>query len=214
MQLKVVTTPSRSSGSSSSSTSFTRRRGVFSVEVTDDRPGLIVFEVSGVGAAEAFANEAGGHRWQRVPENDKRGRVHTSTVTVAVLPEPTESELVLREVDLEWSTCRGSGPGGQHRNKTESAVILKHRPTGVQVRCESGRSQHQNRCSAFAHLRARLWETESGRTVAERASSRAAQVGSGMRGDKRRTVRTQDGRVTDHVSGRVWRLRDYLKGEF
>ena len=161
-----------------------------------------------------FADEAGGHRWQRVPPSEKRGRVHTSTVTVAILPEPTEAQVKLDPRDLDIVTCRGSGPGGQHRNKTESAVQVTHRPTGVQVRCESERSQDQNKKTALAMLRARLWQAEQERAERERASDRRAQVGSGMRGDKRRTIRCQDGQVNDHVTGRTWRLRDYLRGEW
>jgi peptide chain release factor 1 len=168
--------------------------------------------VTGPGAHDAFRDEAGGHRWQRVPPNDKRGRVHTSTITVAVLPEPTEAQVALSPGDLEWSTCRGSGAGGQHRNKTESAVKLLHRPSGLLVRCESQRSQHQNRATALALLRARLWADAASTKEKQRASARRDQVGSGMRGDKRRTIRCQDGVVTDHVTGRTWAFRDYERG--
>src|SRR5262245_48467305 len=115
----------------------------------------------GNGAEEAFRDEAGGHRWQRVPPNERRGRVHTSTVTVAVLPEPAAAELRIAPGDLDWSFCRGSGSGGQHRNKTESTAVVTHVPTGLTVRCESERSQHQNRATALALLRARLWDAEA-----------------------------------------------------
>lgn len=168
--------------------------------------------MSGKAAWATFKDEPGGHRWQRVPPTEKRGRVHTSTVTVAVLPEPTAVELRLDDRDLEWSTCRGSGAGGQHRNVTNSAVQLKHVPSGVAVRCESERSQHQNRASALALLRAKLWEEKRTSATDARAKSRKAQVGSGMRGDKRRTIRVQDGRVVDHVSGQKWRYKDYVRG--
>lgn len=172
------------------------------------------FRVTGRGAEEAFRDEAGGHRHQRVPPNEKRGRVQTSTVTVAVLPEPDASQLRVRDEDVEMTTCRGSGAGGQKRNKTESAVVLTHRPTGLQVRCETERSQSQNRQTAMALLRARLWEAERERRDAERAGSRRQQVGSGMRGDKRRTIRWQDGAVNDHVTGRTWDLKSYLRGDW
>jgi len=165
-------------------------------------------------ADDVFRDEAGGHRWQRIPPNEKRGRVQTSTVTVAVLPEPTETQVRIAPGDLEWATCRGSGAGGQHRNKTESAVQLVHRPTGVMVRCESERSQHQNRATALALLRARLWATEQEKRVGGIAASRKAQVGSGMRGDKRRTIRVQDGVVNDHVTGKRWSFRDYERGDW
>jgi peptide chain release factor 1 len=140
--------------------------------------------------------------------------VHTSTVTVAVLREPTAAEVRVDDRDLEWSTCRGSGPGGQHRNKTESAVIVKHVPTGLQVRCESERSQHQNRANALGVLRARLWEAQQAAADSARAGERKRQVGSGQRGDKVRTVRVQDGIVADHPTDRKIPLRDYLRGDF
>lgn len=149
-----------------------------------------------------------------MPPTEKRGRIQTSTVTVAVLPEPDPIQFRIADRDLRWSTCRGSGPGGQNRNKTESAVQVTHIPTGVTVRCESERSQHQNRATALATLRARLWYAESERATSSRDLMRKRQVGSGMRGDKRRTVRFQDGVVTDHVTGKRWDLRDYLRGEF
>jgi peptide chain release factor 1 len=162
---------------------------------------------------ECFGDEAGGHRWQRIPPNEKRGRVHTSTITVAVLPEPPATEVSLCEKDLSWSTCRGTGSGGQKRNKTESTVVLKHLPTGIQVRCETTRSQLKNRELALVLLRARLWQAAQSRLFSERATERKQQQGSGMRGDKRRTIRCQDGQVTDHVTGRRWELRAYLRGE-
>ncbi|MEJ7733618.1 MAG: peptide chain release factor-like protein [Polyangiaceae bacterium] len=143
---------------------------------------MTVLHVRGRGAAEAFGDEAGGHRWQRIPPSEKRGRVHSSTVTVAVLPEPTATEVVLRDADLEWAMCRGSGAGGQSRNKTESAVTLVHRPSGVRVRFESERSQQQNKGGALAVLRARLWEAERARRDGGRSAERRQQVGSGMRG--------------------------------
>lgn len=149
-----------------------------------------------------------------MPPGDRKGRVQTSTVTVAVLPEPDGRELVLRDEDVELTTCRGSGAGGQKRNKTESAVVLTHRPTGLMVRCETERSQGQNRQTAMALLRARLWEAERGRRDAARAGSRRQQVGSGMRGDKRRTIRWQDGSVNDHLTGRSWELKAYLRGDW
>lgn len=188
--------------------------GVFSIEILDRRPGLIVLRVSGADAAVVFRDEAGGHRWQRTPPNEKRGRVHTSTITVAVLPEPTEAQVKLDPSDLEVSTTRGSGPGGQNRNKVETCVVIKHRPSGLTVRCESERSQHQNRAAALALLRARLWEAEQSRQLGARADQRKQQVGSGMRGDKRRTIRVQDGTVVDHVTRQRWRFRDYERGEW
>lgn len=161
-----------------------------------------------------FRDEAGGHRWQRVPPNEKRGRVHSSTITVAVLPEPTEAEVRIDPRDLDIQTCRSSGSGGQKVNKTESAVVVTHRPTGLMVRCETERSQHQNKATALALLRTRIRQAEQQRLAGARADDRRRQVGSGMRGDKRRTVRCQDGNVVDHVTGRTWRYRDYERGEW
>lgn len=200
--------------SSSSCTRSWRHGGVFDLSVAEQRPGYLSFEASGKEAASAFKDEAGGHRWQRVPPNEKRGRVHTSTVTVAVLPLPSDVEVAIADGDVEVKTTRGSGAGGQHRNKTDTAVVLTHRPSGITVRCENERSQDQNRRLAFAVLRARLWEREQSRLEGDRARLRRRQVGSGMRGDKRRTIRTQDGVVTDHVLGKRWDLKRYLRGEW
>ena len=187
---------------------------VFEIELVDERPGVITFRAAGRGAAEHYRDEAGGHRWQRVPPNERHGRVHTSTVTVAVLPEPEAAEVRVEERDLTWSVCYGTGPGGQKRNKTASTVIVTHEPTGVQVRCESSRSQQQNRVTALATLRARLWAAAQGRLDEARVVERKRQVGSGMRGDKRRTIRVQDEQVVDHPTGRRWKLRDYLRGNW
>ena len=131
-----------------------------------------------------------------------------------MLPEPTAAELRLSQGDLTVVICRGSGADGQHRNKTESCVVITHRPSGLSVRCESERSQHQNRETALALLRARLHAAETERRTASRADDRRRQVGTGMRGDKRRTIRCQEGVVVDHVTGRTWTLRAYERGEW
>lgn len=210
---KAARTPACWSRSSSRSTPDSEAGGGFDLEVCDERPGLIVFRAVGAHAT-LFHDEAGGHRWQRVPPTEKRGRVHSSTVTVAVLAEPVTRALVIPDGDLVWSTCRASGAGGQHLQKTDSAVQVTHLPTGLTVRCQSGRSQHQNREVALATLRARLAAAEAARCDDARAASRRAQIGSGQRGDKRRTVRCQDGTVVDHLTGRTWRLREYVRGEW
>lgn len=206
--------PSSWSRSRRRSTSGSRAGGHFDVEVVEERAGLTVLRVTGKNAAQTFEHEAGGHRWQRVPPTEKRGRVQTSTITVAVLPEPTATEVVLRDADLDYKFCRGSGAGGQHRNVTDSAVVLTHKPTGVVVRCESERSQHANKDTALAVLRARLWEVTQLALDGKRALDRKAQVGSGMRGDKRRTIRVRDDVVNDHVTGRQWKFRDYERGNW
>ncbi len=133
---------------------------------------------------------------------------------MAVLPQPTEAQIHIRHEDLEFSACRGSGAGGQHRNVTDSAVILKHKPTGLTVRCESERSQSQNRETALNLLRARLWEAKQAEISGARSDDRKRQVGSGMRGDKRRTIRVQDGQVTDHFTGKVWQYKKYSRGDW
>lgn len=188
--------------------------GVFDCDILEERAGLCVLRVTGRGAAETFKDEAGGHRWQAVSPTDKKGRVHTSTITVAVLPEATEAQVQLDERDLEWQTCRGSGAGGQHRNVTASAYQVKHVPTGIIVRAENERSQHLNKQFALETLRARLWERKQNQLDGARSDIRKRQVGSGMRGDKRRTIRTQDDSVVDHESGRTWRYKDYIRGNW
>ena len=180
----------------------------------EERSGFASLIIGGCGAAALFAGEPGGHRWQRVPETERRGRVHTSTVTVAVLSEPAHGDVVLREDDVDIETMRGSGAGGQHRNKTDSAVRARHRPTGIEVRCESERSQHRNRELAMRVLAARVADAARSIAQGDRAEDRRRQVGSGMRGDKRRTIRVQDGQVTDHVDGRTWRFKSYARGDW
>lgn len=161
-----------------------------------------------------FRNEAGGHRWQRIPPTEKRGRVHTSTVTVAVLPEESLETMEIRERDLIWRTTRGSGPGGQHRNKTDSCVILTHRPTGISVRCEAERSQQRNRDLALRLVRHKLYEAEAHSRAERRNAQRSSQIGSGMRGDKIRTVRCQAGSVICHQTGARVSLKTYVRGEW
>jgi len=163
-------------------------------------------------AARCFAHESGGHRFQRVPPNDKRGRVHTSTVTVAVLREPTERDVFIDPRDLEESFTRGSGKGGQHRQKNDTCAVLRHRPSGVRIRVDGGRSQSLNRQTAFALLRARLQAIEDRKRGQTRNDERRRQLGSGMRGDKRRTIALQRDTVTDHISGRSMRAKAYLAG--
>jgi peptide chain release factor 1 len=172
----------------------------------------VVARVTGPGARALFAEEAGGHRFQRVPPTEKRGRVQSSTITVAILDDVEPEAPVIRDADLAWSTCRASGKGGQHLQKTDSAVQLTHIPTGIQVRSEAERSQRQNRMVALQTLADRLAQIQRDRVREERASARRGQIGSGMRGDKRRTIRVQDDVVTDHATGRTWRYRDYVRG--
>lgn len=205
---------SSSSATSSASTRASRSGGGFSLTVLDQRPGAIIARVRGSAAQQTFQHEAGGHRWQRVPPTERSGRVHTSTVTVAVLPEPPDAYAGFSLNDVEIEAARGHGKGGQHRNKTESAIRARHRPTGLEAYCQSERSQHQNKAAALAVLRARVFAHLTTSEHGARAEHRRGQVGQGQRGDKRRTIRTQDGQVVDHVAGLRWRLADYLDGRW
>lgn len=174
-----------------------------------------MLRVTGRDVERWLGGEGGGHRWQRVPPNEKRGRVHTSTVTVAILEEPTEVELPrLDPAELEITTCRASGSGGQHLQKTDSSVQVRHLPTGLVVRCESERSQSYNKATAIAILRARLHRELVERANADRARDRRRQIGSGQRGDKRRTIAVQRDSVVDHLTGRQWRFADYERGKW
>lgn len=188
--------------------------GFFSLEIIEQRAGIIVARATGENAELTFRDEAGGHRFQRIPPTEKKGRVHSSTITVATLKEPSEVQLKIDPKDLQITMCLGSGAGGQNRNKTESTVQIKHIPTNTMVRCETERSQKQNRETAMALLRARLWEAEKNRVDGERASSRRQMIGSGQRSDKRRTVAMQRDEVVDHATGRRWRVKEYLRGEW
>jgi peptide chain release factor 1 len=144
----------------------------------------------------------------------KNGRVQTSTITVSVLPKVSESDFQIHPSNLEFSTTRGSGPRGQNRNKVETVVVVKHIPTGLTVRSESERSQYRNKQLALQLLTSRLKMAEEVAKKGELASLRRNQVGSGMRGDKRRTIRVKDGTVTDHITGRKWNYRDYVSGNW
>lgn len=186
--------------------------GGFDLVLLEQRPGYLAFRAIGKGAATAFQREPGGHRWQRIPPTEKRGRVHTSTVTVAVLREPEAVEVRVDPGDLDWKTCRGSGAGGQHRNVTDSAVQLTHLPTGIMVRVESERSQHQNREAALGLLRARLLAMREGVVAQARSADRRAQVGTGMRGDKVRTIAVQRNEVVHHPTGARMTADRYLRG--
>lgn len=200
------------SSSSTACTSASWRWSSFSHEVLDVREGLLVLRVTGRAVRAAFAGEPGGHRWQRVPPGEKRGRVHTSTVTVAVLPEPRAHELHIDPRDLDESFTRGTGKGGQHRNKTDTVVVLKHLPTGIVVRVDGGRSQSLNRETALGLLRARILAARTAAATADRNAARRDQVGCGARGDKVRTIAVQRGSVTDHGSGKSMVLDRYLRG--
>ena len=159
------------------------------------------FLVSGHGAWSRLKYESGVHRVQRVPETESGGRVHTSTATVAVLPEMEEVDVQIREEDIEMQVYRASGAGGQHVNKTSSAVRLIHRPTGIVVACQQERSQLQNREKCMRMLASKLYEMEQERIDSEVTGMRRSQVGTGMRNERIRTYNFPQGRVTDHRVG-------------
>lgn len=174
----------------------------------------ISFMVTGKGAYSRLKYESGVHRVQRVPETESSGRVHTSTVTVAVLPEAEEVDIDINIEDIRVDTYRASGAGGQHVNKTSSAVRLTHIPTGIVVECQSGRSQLKNRETAMTMLRSRLYEQEQAKLDKEYASQRKSQVGSGDRSEKIRTYNYPQGRITDHRIGEsVYKFEDFLNGD-
>jgi len=181
--------------------------------VVDDRPGMVVAEVVGEDPWSVFRLEPGGHRWQRVPPTETRGRVHTSTVTVAVLQESTSPPVGFSERDLVWKATRGSGAGGQKRNKTSSAVQMTHIPTGLNVRIETERSQRRNLDTARALLFSRVTALTVAEVVLSQSNLRREQVGSGQRGDKVRTVSMKRNTVVDHQTGRRMPCGPYLLGD-
>ncbi len=174
----------------------------------------ISFMINGDGAYSRFKFESGVHRVQRVPETESGGRVHTSTVTVAVLPEAEDVELEINPADLQIDTYRSGGAGGQHVNKTESAIRITHIPTGVVVECQDERSQHKNKEKAMKVLRSKLYESMVASQNADIASERKSQVGTGDRSERIRTYNYPQGRVSDHRIGlTLYRLEAFLNGD-
>lgn len=174
----------------------------------------VVFIISGFGAYSKLKYESGVHRVQRVPATESQGRVHTSTVTVAVLPEVEEVEVEINEKDLKIDTYRSSGAGGQHVNKTESAIRITHLPTGMVVTCEDERSQIKNREKAMKVLKSRLYDFYEQQAIKEYADQRKTQVGTGDRSERIRTYNYPQGRITDHRIGfTIYSLENFLAGD-
>lgn len=173
----------------------------------------ISFMITGDGAYSRFKYESGVHRVQRVPETESQGRIHTSTVTVAVLPEAEDVDIEVNPADLQVDTFRSSGAGGQHINKTESAIRITHIPTGVVVECQEERSQHKNRDKAMKVLKSRLLQAKQEEQASSIAEERKLQVGTGDRSERIRTYNYPQGRLTDHRIGlTLYKLEDILNG--
>ncbi len=179
------------------------------VESLDDQ----VIRIKGPGAFTKLQYEAGTHRVQRIPTTERHGRIHTSTATVAVLPEIPENEIYIRPEDIEWDFYRSGGKGGQNVNKVSSAVRIRHKPTGIVVQCQTERDQYQNRQVALGMLRARLWEQQ----LLDREKSMSEQrsvIGRGLRSEKIRTYNFPQNRVTDHRINKSWHnLEDIIEGK-
>ncbi len=198
---------------------FAEKQG-YRVEIMDSSPsevgGLkeIIFGVVGKGAYRVFRYESGGHRVQRVPTTETQGRIHTSLATVGALPEAEEVDIDLNPADLRVDTMRAGGPGGQHVNKTESAVRIVHIPTGIEVRCQDEKSQHKNRQKAMRVLRTKLYEAEKERQAKERGELRRSLIGSGERSERIRTYNFPQNRVTDHrVNVTLYDLERVMEGD-
>ena len=174
----------------------------------------VIFQILGEGAYSRLKFESGVHRVQRVPETESQGRVHTSTATVAVLPEAEEVDFKIDSTELKIDTFRSSGAGGQHINKTESAIRITHLPTGTVVECQDERSQHKNRDKAMRVLRTRLYEAECAKQQAAIAAERRAQVGTGDRSERIRTYNFPENRVSDHrIKLTLYKLGQFLDGD-
>lgn len=184
---------------------FCRRQGweaaVVLTSPSEKDPHRQVIQVQGRGALDWLREEAGVFRVQRVPENERRGRVHTSTITVAVIPLSGDEQVALRDEDLVWQTLRASGPGGQHVNKTESAVRLIHKPTGISILVQDERSQTQNRVIARKRMQRLLSAMARAEAAQQERDARRRQIGRGARAEHRRTFDFADGRVTDRITG-------------
>jgi len=187
--------------------------GGFSCDPLDLKEGFAVLRFEGRGAQAAFVPEAGGHRVQRIPPTERKGRVHSSTVIVAVLEVPVVTAVLLEDRDIKIEAYTGGGPGGQHRNRTATNIRIKHLPTGIEA-CANTKSHHQNRRLALELLRSRLSEHYAQAVDSERNQNRRLQQGSGNRASQKvRTVAYQRGEVVNHLNGKRIKIRDFENGE-
>jgi peptide chain release factor 1 len=173
---------------------------------------LFIYVFSGSDPKKIFNNEQGVHSWHRVPPTEKKGRVHTSSITVVILEENNYKEKELSTQDIRIETTRGTGPGGQHRNKTDSCVIVTHNPTGLKV-VRDGRNQHKNKEDALKELKTRVNDLYRSGHTSEIVEERRGQIGNSERSDKRRTYRVKDNSVTDHITNKTASLKDILRGK-
>lgn len=181
----------------------------FKIEQVDEK----VIKITGKNAFGTFKYEAGVHRVQRIPQTEKRGRVHTSTATISILPELEDIDLHINPEDIEFEAYRAGGNGGQNVNKVSTAVRIKHTPTGIVITCQTERQQGQNREIAMELLRAKLWEIEVEKQVGQLSEIRSTQVGRGMRSEKIRTFNFPQDRVTDHRINQSWHnLESVMEG--
>jgi peptide chain release factor 1 len=199
---------------------FFERQGWRSEVLSDNASDLggykeLVLRVEGAGVYGQLKFESGGHRVQRVPATESQGRIHTSACTVAVMPEPDETtEITLNPADLRIDPFRASGAGGQHVNKTDSAIRITHLPTGLVAECQDDRSQHRNKAKAMAVLQARLRDRERAARDAKEAATRKSLVGSGDRSDRIRTYNFPQGRLTDHrINLTLYKLGAIMDGD-
>ena len=186
--------------------------GVFSFTILKDLPGHIVFRAKGKDVEDIFKNEPGGHRWQRIPPTERKGRVHTSTITIAVLEEFNKDHLKLSRSDVTYKATKASGKGGQKRNKVHTAIQMTHIETGFRVDCCEGVSQSRNRDKALSRMEKRLNKASKKKAKETQSKIRKDQVGSGMRGDKVRTVQCRRDIVKDHNTGKRMSYKRYSAG--